>query len=52
MANQNQKQFLESAGEMAKELVKFTTNMNFNEEMMLDMLEDSILPVEQFFANY
>ncbi|MBQ8134761.1 MAG: GTP pyrophosphokinase family protein [Clostridia bacterium] len=37
---------------MAKELVKFTKNMNFNEEMMLDMLEDSILPVEQFFANY
>ncbi len=52
MANQNPEKFLESAGEMAKELVKFTKNMNFNEEMMLDMLEDSILPVEQFFANY
>lgn len=52
MANQNPDKFLESAGEMAKELVKFTKNMNFNEEMMLDMLEDSILPVEQFFANY
>lgn len=44
--------FLDSAGKMATELVKFTQDMNFNEEMFLDLIEDSLYPVEQFFANY
>ncbi len=45
-------QFIDSAGRVAKELVKFSQDMNMNEEMFLDMLEESLAPVDQFFANY
>lgn len=48
----NREQFMESAGKMAKELAQFTQNMNFDEEALLDILGDSLMPVEQFFANY
>ncbi len=48
----NNEQLMDSAGKMAKELVKFTQDMNLNEEMFLDLIEDSLYPVEQFFANY
>ncbi len=44
--------FIESAEKMAKELANFTQGMNLNEEVMLDLIEDSLMPVEQFFANY
>ena len=44
--------FIESAEKMAKELANFTRGMNLNEEVMLDLIEDSLMPVEQFFANY
>ncbi len=46
------KDFMDSAEKMATELAKFTQNMNMNEEMVLDFIEDSLYPVEQFFANY
>ncbi len=45
-------EFINSAGKMANELVKFTQDLNLNEEMFLDLIEDSLYPVEQFFANY
>lgn len=48
----NNEQFIKSADKVAKELVKFSQQANFNEEFFLDLLEESILPVEQFFANY
>lgn len=38
------------ADEMAMELVKFSESMN--EEKLLDMVQEQIIPVEQFFANY
>ena len=44
--------FMDSAEKMATELAKFTKDMNINEEMFLDLIEDSLYPVEQFFANY
>ncbi len=42
----------ESPDKMAMELVKFTQQLNFNEEKLLDLVQESIIPVEQFFANY
>lgn len=42
----------ETADKVAKELARFSQNGSLNQEMFLDMIEDSILPVEQFFANY
>ena len=44
--------FIESADKMAKELAKISKSVNIDEEDMLDFIEDSLLPVEQFFANY
>ncbi len=44
--------FKDSAEKMATELAKFTRDMDLNEEMFLDLIEDSLYPVEQFFANY
>lgn len=38
--------------EMAKELARLTENMEFNEEKLLDMVQESIVPVEDFLANY
>ena len=43
--------FIESADKMAKELAKISKSVNIDEEDMLDFIEDSLLPVEQFFAN-
>lgn len=37
---------------MAKELVKISEDISFDEETLLDMVHDSIIPVEQFLANY
>lgn len=45
-------EFLDSAGKVAKELTKFTQQIHLNEEEILDVIEDRLLPVEQFFANY
>ncbi len=42
----------EQTDQMAKELAKFTEKMNFNEEQILDLVQEHIIPVEQFFANY
>ena len=43
---------IQYADKMAVELAKFSQNMNFNEEQILDMVQETIVPVEQFFANY
>ncbi len=48
----DREQFMESADKMAKEIVKFTEQIDFDEESLLDVIEDHMLPVEQFFANY
>ena len=48
----NSEQFIDSAGKMAMELAEITQNMDMSEESMLDLIGDSLLPVEQFFANY
>ena len=38
--------------DVAKELVKFSENINFNEEMFLNIIQESIAPAEEFFAEY
>ncbi len=43
---------LNRADEMAKELVKFTGKTSITEEDFLDLMQDSLAPVEKFFANY
>lgn len=43
---------LRHADDVAKELVKFSESINFNEEMFLDIIQESIAPAEEFFANY
>ncbi len=48
----NKDELIESAGKMAKELAQFTQDPDFDEEALLDVLGDSLMPVEQFFANY
>ena len=45
-------QLLQTADKVAKELVEFTRQANVNEEYFLDLIEEQIFPVEQFFANY
>lgn len=42
----------EQTDKMAKELARFTEKMNFDEEQILDLVQEHITPVEQFFANY
>lgn len=42
----------EQTDKVAKELAKFTEKMNFDEEQILDLVQEHIIPVEQFFANY
>ena len=48
----DEKKVMEKADKVAKELVKITGGVNFTEEQFLDLIEDSIAPVEKFFANY
>ena len=38
--------------DVAKELVKFSESINFNEEMFLNIIQESIAPAEEFFAEY
>ncbi len=45
-------ELLSQPEKVALELVKFTQQINFDEEQILDMVQEQILPVEQFFANY
>ena len=40
------------ADDVAKELVKFSERINFNEEMFLNIIQESIAPAEEFFAEY
>lgn len=40
------------ASMMASELVDLSGTENINEEALLDMVHESIIPVEQFLANY
>lgn len=42
----------DSPEKMAMEIVKFTKELSFNEEKLLDLVQEHITPVEQFFANY
>lgn len=44
--------FLEQPEKVAMELVKFTQQLHFDEEQILDLVQEQILPVERFFANY
>lgn len=43
---------LQQPEKVAMELVKFTQQLKFDEEQILDLVQEQILPVEQFFANY
>lgn len=43
---------LQQPEKVAIELVKFTQQLKFDEEQILDLVQEQILPVEQFFANY
>ena len=53
MQEMDEKQQLQdSAGRVAQEIVKFTSDINANTEVFLDLIQDSLAPVEQFFANY
>ncbi len=52
MMYEKQGDILRHADDMAKELVKFSERINFNEEMFLDIIQESIAPAEEFFANY
>ncbi len=47
-----EEQFLKTADKVAKELAEITRQADINEEFFLDLIEEQILPVEQFFANY
>lgn len=38
--------------QLAFKLANFTKDMHFSEEDILDMVQEEILPVQQFFANY
>ncbi len=44
--------FLQQPEKVAMELVKFTQQLNFSEEQILDIVQEQLLPVEQFFAYY
>lgn len=48
----NTEEILNKADEVAKELVKVTGSFNITEEQFLDVIQESIAPVEKFFANY
>ncbi len=48
----NTEEILNKADEVAKELVKVTGGFNITEEQFLDVIQESIAPVEKFFANY
>ena len=37
---------------MANEIARFTQQLNFDEEQILDLVQEQIIPVEKFFANY
>ncbi len=52
MMKMKEQQFLQTADKVAKELVEFTRQADVNEEYFLDIIEEKVLPVEQFFANY
>ncbi len=52
MSEQNHDIIIHHADDMAKELVKFSERINFNEEMFLDIIQESIAPAEEFFAAY
>ena len=47
----NERDIMDTADKMAKEIVKFTGS-TVTEEQFLDVISESILPVEKFFANY
>lgn len=43
---------VKKANDVARELVRFSERVDFNEEMFLDIIQESIAPAEEFFANY
>ncbi len=45
-------QILDTADKVAKELAKATGAENITEEQFLDVIQESLIPVEKFFANY
>lgn len=52
MSEQNHDIIIRHADDVAKELVKFSERIDFNEEMFLDIIQESIAPAEEFFAQY
>ncbi len=48
----NEMDLMEQTDKMAKEIARFTQKLNYSEEAILDMVQEQIIPVEQFFANY
>lgn len=48
----SEEQIMDTANKVAKELVTLSQNHGLNDETFLDFIQDSMLPVEQFFANY
>lgn len=48
----SEEQIMDTANKVAKGLVSLSQNNGFTEETFLDFIQDSMLPVDQFFANY
>ncbi len=44
--------FEEESNKMAMQIADFTRQLNFDEEKLLDIVQEKMLPMEQFFANY
>ncbi len=44
--------WIDTADRVAKELSVITGSGNYNPEMFLDLIQESLAPVDQFFANY
>ena len=41
-----------TSDDVVKELTQLTQKINMNEEEFIDIIDEQLLPVERFFANY
>ena len=48
----NDENMADKAEKVAMELARVTSSGSANQEAFLDLISESMLPVEQFFANY
>ena len=52
MNSENHTDLVTQTNKVANEIARFTQQLNFDEEQILDLVQEQIVPVEQFFANY